>query len=151
MRAAHTLHTAWTLFSDPERCRQLLMEARWPDGKVRCPHCDSDRVTYLSAARLWKCYRRHPRAKFSLKVGTVFEDSPLGLDKWLVAVWFVANAADGRTSSYELARAVGVTQKTAWWMLHRIRLAMDTESFRRLPDPGPDGPDGTAGRGRADA
>ena len=151
MRAAHPLHTVSTLFADPERCRQLLMEARWPDGTVRCPHCDSDRVTYLAAARLWKCYRKHPRAKFSLKAGTVFEDSPLGIDKWLVAVWFIANAGGDRTSSYELARAVGVTQKTAWWMLHRIRLAMDTDSFRRLADAGPEAAGPSTGRGSADA
>ncbi|HTI43271.1 MAG TPA: IS1595 family transposase, partial [Vicinamibacterales bacterium] len=96
---------------------------RWPDGVVRCPTCNSDHVTYLDTARVWKCYRKHPRAKFSLKIGTIFEDSPVGLEKWLPALWMLVNCKNG-ISSYELARALGVTQKTAWFMLSRLRLAL---------------------------
>ncbi len=104
-----------------------MIAMRWPDGKVRCPTCDSDHVTYLETAQLWKCYSKHKRAKFSLKVGTIFEDSPIGLDKWLPAMWLIANCKNG-ISSYEIARGLGVTQKTAWFMDHRIRLAMQKRS-----------------------
>ena len=93
---------------------------------VRCPTCNSDHVTYLENARVWKCYRKHPRSKFSLKVGTIFEDSPVGLEKWLPALWMLVNCKNG-ISSYELARALGVTQKTAWFMLSRLRLALQGE------------------------
>ena len=108
-----------------------MIAMRWPDGKVRCPRCDSENVTYLAKARLFKCYSKHPQAKFSLKVGTVFEDSPIGLDKWLSAIWLIANAKNG-ISSYEIHRGLGVTQKTAWFMLHRIRLAMQNKSLSKL-------------------
>src|SRR5438270_14079148 len=104
---------------------------RWPDGVVRCPHCGSDHVTRLEKARVWKCYSRHPLAKFSIKVGTIFEDSPLGLEKWLPAAWLIINCKNG-VSSYEIACDLGVTQKTAWFMLHRIRVAMETRSFEKL-------------------
>jgi len=103
-----------------------MVEFRWPDGVVRCPNCGSDHVTYLANARVWKCYEKHLSPKFSLKTGTVFEDSPLGLDKWLPAVWLIVNCRNG-VSSWELHRALGVTQKTAWFMLHRIRLAMQDD------------------------
>lgn len=108
-----------------------MIAMRWPDGLVRCPSCDSDKVTYLEKARLFKCYAKHPRQKFSLKVGTIFEDSPIGLDKWLAAIWLIANAKNG-ISSYEIHRGLGVTQKTAWFMLHRIRLAMQNGSINKL-------------------
>ncbi len=108
-----------------------MIAMRWPDGKVRCPRCDSENVAYLEKARLFKCYGKHPQAKFSLKVGTVFEDSPIGLDKWLSAIWLIANAKNG-ISSYEIHRGLGVTQKTAWFMLHRIRLAMQNKSLSKL-------------------
>jgi transposase-like protein len=101
---------------------------------VRCPYCNSDKVTYLSKARVYRCYGDHPKQKFSLKIGTVFEDSPIGLDKWLPAVWLVVNCKNG-ISSYELHRALGVTQKSAWFMLHRIRLAMQSKSFDKLGGP----------------
>jgi transposase-like protein len=100
-----------------------MTELRWPDGKVRCPTCGTDKVAYLEKACLWKCYAKHPCAKFSLKVGTILEDSPIGLNKWLPAMWLIANCKNG-ISSWELHRALGVTQKTAWFMLQRIRLAM---------------------------
>jgi transposase-like protein len=108
-----------------------MIEIRWPDSKVRCPKCGSENVTYLENARLWKCYQKHPKAKFSLKVGTIFEDSPLGLDKWLTAVWLVINCKNG-ISSYEIHRALGITQKSAWFMAHRIRLALQSGSLMKM-------------------
>lgn len=108
-----------------------MIAARWEDGKPRCPQCGSDNVIYLEKARLYKCRTAHPKQKFSLKVGTIFEDSPLGLDKWLTAIWLIANAKNG-ISSYEIHRALGVTQKSAWFMLHRIRLAMQQGSIEKL-------------------
>ena len=96
---------------------------RWMDGVVRCPRCNSEKITYLEKARVYRCYGKHPKQKFSLKVGTVFEDSPIPLEKWLPAVWLIANCKNG-ISSYEISRALGVTQRSAWFMLHRIRKAM---------------------------
>ncbi len=131
MEIPKTLQQAIVFFSKPENCNGFMIAMRWPDGKVRCPRCDSENVTYLAKARLFKCYSKHPQAKFSLKVGTVFEDSPIGLDKWLSAIWLIANAKNG-ISSYEIHRGLGVTQKTAWFMLHRIRLAMQNKSLSKL-------------------
>jgi transposase-like protein len=118
-----TLQEAIIYFSNYVNCHEAVKAIRWPDGVVRCPTCNSDHVTYLDTARVWKCYRKHPRAKFSLKIGTIFEDSPVGLEKWLPALWMLVNCKNG-ISSYELARALGVTQKTAWFMLSRLRLAL---------------------------
>jgi transposase-like protein len=100
----------------------LLVKLRWPNG-VACPICDSQRVSFLSTRRLWKCSQTHDRRQFSIKVGSIFEDSPLSLDKWLVAIWLIVNCKNG-VSSYEVARDLHVTQQTAWFMLHRIRKAM---------------------------
>lgn len=122
-RAPKTLREAIIFFSDYENCRKAVEAIRWPDGVVRCPRCDSDKVTYLANARVWKCYGDHPKAKFSLKVGTIFEDSAIGFEKWLPALWLLTNCKNG-ISSYELARALGVTQKTAWFMLARLRMAL---------------------------
>jgi len=105
-----------------------MVAMRWPDGKVRCPKCESEKVTYLAKARVYKCYGDHPKPKFSLKVGTVFEDSPIPLEKWLPAVWMLVNDKNG-ISSWELHRALGVTQKSAWFMLHRIRVALKRHGF----------------------
>lgn len=126
-----TLIDAVRFYQDPENCRLTMISVRWLDGIVKCPTCGSARVKYLDKAKLYKCYGRHDRAKFSLKVGTVFEDSPIGLDKWLPVVWLLANAKNG-ISSYEIHRAIGVTQKSAWFMLHRIRTAMRNRSFLKL-------------------
>jgi len=126
-----TLLEAVKFFSDFEHCRKFMVEARWPDGVVRCPTCNSDHVTYLVNARVWKCYGNHERSKFSLKVGTIFEDSAIPLEKWLPTVWLLANCKNG-ISSYEVARSLGVTQKTAWFMLHRVRLAMRSTGFGKL-------------------
>ena len=107
------------------------MDLRWPDGTVVCPNCGSERVTYLPSVKRWKCYEKHPRPQFSLKTGTVFEDSPLGLDKWLCAMWLIVNAKNG-ISSCEIARSIGITQKSAWFMAHRIRAALQVGSFDKL-------------------
>jgi len=131
MKSPITLQEAIQFFGDYENCRQFMIAVRWPDGKVRCPQCGSLEVNYLPNARLWKCYEEHPRQKFSLKVGTVFEDSPIGLDKWLPAVWLLVSCKNG-ISSRKLASALGMTQKSAWFMMHRIRLAMQSGSFRKL-------------------
>jgi transposase-like protein len=126
-----TLLEAVKYYADFEHCKAVMIEALWPDGIVRCPTCGSDHVRYMENTRRWKCYGKHPRPQFSLKVGTIFEDSPLGLDKWLVAVWLLADSKNG-ISSYELGRALGVTQKTAWFMLHRVRKAMQAGTFMKL-------------------
>lgn len=126
-----TLQEAIVYFADAQRCHDFMVRMRWPDGIVRCPHCNSDHVIYLSNARVWKCYGKHKRQKFSLKTGTVFEDSPLGLDKWLPALWLVVNCKNG-ISSCELARDIGVTQKTAWFMAHRLRFALKEGRFDLL-------------------
>ena len=107
-----------------------MVSLRWPEGTVTCPRCGSTHVVYLENPRVWKCYGKHDHAKFSLKTGTVFEDSPIGLNKWLTAVWMITNAKNG-ISSYEIHRSIGVTQKTAWFMLQRIRLAMQEGSFTK--------------------
>jgi transposase-like protein len=133
--APKTLQDAILYFSDFDNCRQFMAGVRWLDGVVRCPYCDSERVTYLAKARVYKCNEKHAKAKFSLKVGTVFEDSPIPLEKWLPAAWMLCNDKNG-ISSYELHRALGVTQKTAWFMLHRIRLAMQSGSFMKMGGPG---------------
>jgi transposase-like protein len=117
-----TLLEAVKHFASADNCREYLVARRWPNG-VTCPTCGSKSVYFDSGRNGWECKTRHPKRKFTLKTGTIFEDSPLGLDKWLPAVWMIANAKNG-ISSWELHRALGVTQKTAWFMLHRIRLAM---------------------------
>lgn len=131
MKVIKTLQQAIQHFSDFDNCREFMIAVRWSDGKVRCPACDSDKVTYLANARVYRCYGDHPKQKFSLKVGTVFEDSPIPLEKWLPAVWLLCSCKNG-ISSYEIHRALGVTQKSAWFMLHRIRLAMQSKSFVKL-------------------
>lgn len=135
METPKTLQAAIQFFTDPENCRQFLISVRWLNGKVRCPYCESEKVTYLAKAKLYRCYGDHPKQKFSLKIGTVFEDSPIPLEKWLPAVWLIVNCKNG-ISSYELGKALGVTQKSAWFMLHRIRLAMQSKSFVKLGGPG---------------
>jgi transposase-like protein len=133
--APKTLQDAILHFSNFDNCREFMTSVRWLDDVVRCPTCGSERVTYLANARLYKCNEKHPRQKFSLKVGTIFEDSPIALEKWLPAVWMICNDKKG-VSSYELHRALGVTQKTAWFMLHRIRMAMQSGSFVKMGGPG---------------
>ncbi len=126
MSTPKTLLDAVKHFADFENCKSFMVARRWPQG-VTCPTCGSTAVYWDLSRKGWECKTRHPQRKFTLKTGTIFEDSPLGLDKWLPAVWMIANCKNG-ISSHELARAVGVTQKTAWFMLHRIRLAMQDET-----------------------
>jgi len=122
-----TLQQAIIYFSNPKNCLTYLTARRWPDG-VTCPTCGRDDVSFLEKQNKWQCKSAHKQRQFSAKVGTIFEDSPLGLDKWLAAVWLIVNAKNG-VSSYEIHRGLGVTQKTAWFMLQRIRLAMQSGSF----------------------
>lgn len=131
MTTPQTLQEAIKFFADFENCQRAMIDMRWPDGVVRCPYCNSEKVVFLPSGRVWKCYTNHPRRKFSLKVGTIFEESPIGLDKWFTAMWLIANCKNG-VSSYEISRDIGVTQKTAWFMLQRIRLAMQTGTFEKL-------------------
>jgi transposase-like protein len=131
MDSPRTLQQAILYFADYDRCREFLMDLRWPDGKVACPKCGSEHVVYLAKARAWKCYGKHSAPKFTLKTGTIFEDSPLGLDKWLAALWLLVNAKNG-ISSCEIARSIGITQKSAWFMAHRLRFALHHGSFDKL-------------------
>ncbi len=126
-----TLVEAVTHFADADRCHALMCAIKWPDGKITCPKCAGDKIGQIKSRRMLQCKSPTCRKQFSAKVGTVFEDSPLPLSSWFVAVWCIANNKNG-ISSYELARALGVTQKTAWFMLHRIRLAMTTPTFGKL-------------------
>jgi transposase-like protein len=123
-----TLQAAILYFSDKETCTTFMAQLRWPEG-VTCPNCEGKAVSYLSTRFMWKC--KACKKQFSVKVGTIMEDSPIGLDKWLAAIWLIANAKNG-VSSYEIHRALGVTQKSAWFMLHRIRLAMQTGTFEKM-------------------
>ncbi len=115
-------------FSDPMVCLQTVAAIKWPNGP-RCPKCDSKRLSFLQTRLMWKCL--DCKRQFSVKVGTIFEDSPIGLDKWIMAMWMLANCKNG-ISSYEVARDLKVTQKTAWFMLHRIREAMQSGSIEKL-------------------
>ena len=117
-----TLVEAVRHFTDPDVTLNTMVALRWPNG-VCCPTCGRTDVRFIKTRRMWECKALHSRRQFTAKVGTIFEDSPLGLDKWFVAIWMVANCKNG-VSSHELGRAIGVTQKSAWFMLHRIRLAM---------------------------
>jgi transposase-like protein len=131
MTTPKTLQDAIVYFADFEHCKQFLMDLRWPDGKVACPACGSERVVWLASVKRWKCYEKHSSPQFSLKTGTIFEDSPLGLDKWLAALWLLVNCKNG-ISSCEIARDLGITQKSAWFMAHRLRFALHFGSFDRL-------------------
>jgi len=127
-RLPENLLEAVRYFSDLDVATEYVAKLRWPNGPV-CPKCGGVEYSYLKTRRLWKC--KACKKQYSVKVGTVFEDSPLGLDKWLPAVWLAANSKNG-ISSHELGRALGITQKSAWFMLHRIRLAMQAGSFDKL-------------------
>lgn len=134
-----TLREAVVFFEDANNCFEFMKRLRWPDGKVLCPRCGSDNVDYLPNARVFKCFEKHEKQKFSLKVGTIFEDSPISLSKWLPVMWLIVNCKNG-ISSWEIHRAIGVTQKTAWFMLQRARLAMQdqvTGGKMGSPDGGP--------------
>ena len=117
-----TLQEAVLYFANADNCREYLVAHRWPNG-VTCPRCGGTKVLFQPKYNRWQCGSKHPLRQFTSKTGTIFEDSPLGLDKWLLAMWQVVNCKNG-VSSYEVHRAIGVTQKTAWFMDHRIRLAL---------------------------
>jgi transposase-like protein len=123
-----TLLEAIKYFADADNALSFMVQIHWPNG-ITCPHCDSTEHSFLATRRIWKC--KACRKQFSAKAGTIFEDSPIGLDKWFPAVWMIVNMKNG-ISSYELARALGVMQKTAWFMNHRIRKAMQTGTFKKL-------------------
>jgi transposase-like protein len=122
-----SLQEAIVYFSNPDNCIDYLAVRRWPNGVV-CPGCGSTKVSFNAQRRTWKCGSHHPKREFSIKVGTIYEDSPIPLDKWLTATWMLTNCKNG-VSSYEIARNVKVTQKSAWFMLQRIRLAMQDDFF----------------------
>jgi transposase-like protein len=123
MELPSTLQEAIIYFADPKNCNEFLAGLRWTDGKVECPYCGSTNVSYLASQNRYKCYGKHEKAQFSLKVGTIFESSPISLDKWLCAMWLVVNCKNG-ISSCEMGRDLGVSQKSAWFMNHRIRMAL---------------------------
>jgi transposase-like protein len=125
-----TLQEAILFFSDKKRVFELMTSLRWPDG-VTCPYCGGKEHSFISTRYKWKCKNKECKKQFSLKAGTIMEDSPIGLDKWMSAIWLIANAKNG-ISSYEIHRALGVTQKTAWFLLHRIRLAMQEGTIEKL-------------------
>jgi len=126
-RTPATLIDAVHYFSDPDVSLNFMVKIRWPNG-VKCPTCGSEKVSFLANQRRWQCSAKHPKRQFSAKVGTIFGDSPIGLDKWLPVVWLLTNCKNG-ISSYEVARDLSVTQKTGWFMLQRVRLAMQAGSF----------------------
>ena len=128
MSEPKSLQEAIIYFSNPDNCIDYLAIRRWPDGKVTCPTCGCETVKFSEKRRTWTCAKHHAKREFSIKIGTVMEDSPIPLDKWMTATWLVTNCKNG-ISSYEIARDVKVTQKSAWFMLHRIRLAMQDEFF----------------------
>ncbi len=128
MDTPHTLQAAVAYFADPQRAFEAAVDFRWPGGNVRCPRCGQTKHSFIKTRRLWFCYVC--KKQFTVKVGTVMEDSPIGLDKWMVAIWMLANCKNG-ISSYELAKVLGVRQNSAWFMLHRIREAMkDTRTHK---------------------
>ena len=127
MHIPETLVGAVRYFADLDVCHAYMRRIKWPDGKITCPACGSDRIGQITTRKMLRC--KGCRKQFSYRVGTIFSDSPLGLDKWFVAVWCSANC---KISSHSLGRAIGVTQKTAWFLAHRIREAMKTGTFRKL-------------------
>ena len=122
-----TLQEAILYFADPANCRDYLVGRRWPDG-VTCPRCGGGDVLFLEKYNRWHCRAKHPAPQFTLKTGTIMEDSPIGLDKWLTAMWMIVNCKNG-ISSYEIHRDLGITQKTAWFLDHRIRLSMQDDFY----------------------
>jgi len=131
MEQPSTLQEAVLYFAIPKNANKFLADLRWADGKPRCPRCGSDHVTYLASVNRYKCYGKHPKAQFSLKVGTIFEDSPISLDKWLCALWLIVNCKNG-ISSCEVAKDLGITQKSAWFLDHRLRFALHRGSFENM-------------------
>jgi transposase-like protein len=126
-----TLIEATRYFADPDVALAAAVALRWKGGPVTCPTCGSTETHFIATRRIWRCKNNHPKRQFSVKVGTIMEDSPIPLDKWMVAIWLLANCKNG-ISSYELARDLGVTQKTGWFVLQRVRLAMQAGHIDRI-------------------
>src|ERR1017187_4094208 len=124
-----TLAAAIKYFADADTALNFMVSIRWPDGKPVCPCCQKSNAGFLATRKIWKC--RDCGKQFSVKVGTIFEDSALGLDKWIPAFWLIVNAKNG-ISSCEVARDLAVTQKTAWFMLQRIRLAVQNGTIVKI-------------------
>lgn len=127
-RLPETLVETIRYFSDPQVCHDFAVNMRWPEG-VECPHCGCDKVGFIATRKKWNC--KGCKKRFSVKVGTIFEDSPLGMDTWIVAMWLIVNAKNG-SSSCEVGRVLGITQKSAWFVLHRIRLALRAGSIEKM-------------------
>src|SRR5277367_3879167 len=149
MEEPKTLQQAIVYFSDPDRAFDFAVQLRWVGGKITCPRCGSDQYRFVRTRRIWFC--KGCQKQFSVKVGTIFEDSPLGLDKWMMAFWMVVNCKNG-VSSMEIHRALGITQKSAWFLLHRLREAMKNRTIFKLggPDAGPVEADETFIGGKAE-
>jgi transposase-like protein len=126
-----TLQDAFQFFSAPQNCIDTVVKMRWPDGKVTCPTCGSENVTWLASRKLFQCKTRHKKCQFSVRVGTIMEDSPIRLGDWLIVTWMLMNCRNG-ISSYEVARTIGITQKSAWFMLHRLRKAMSLDQAGKM-------------------
>jgi transposase-like protein len=131
MEAPKTLQEAIIHFADFENCKTFMVDLRWSDGAVKCPRCGSEKVTWLAKPRVWKCYGKHESSTFSLKTGTIFEESAIPLEKWLPAVWLLVTCKNG-ISSYEVGRDLGISQKSAWHLMHRIRFALHEGSFEKM-------------------
>jgi len=129
IKSPSTLQEAMALFADADACFDFAVSMRWANGKVSCPRCGSVEHSFIASRRIWYC--KGCKRQFSIKVGTIFEDSPLGMNKWMLALWLLVNCKNG-VSSCEVARHLGITQKTAWFMLHRLRLAMQSGSFKKM-------------------
>ena len=131
MEAPKTLQEAIIHFANFDNCKAFMVDLRWPDGVVKCPRCGSEKVTWLAKPRVWKCYGKHESPTFSLKTGTIFEESAIPLEKWLPAVWLLVTCKNG-ISSYEVGRDLGISQKSAWHLMHRIRFALHAGSFDKM-------------------
>src|ERR1019366_3807609 len=134
MEVPETLTQAIAFFSDPQRAFEAAVEFRWPGGNITCPRCEQAKFSFIKTRRIWFCYVC--KKQFTAKVGTVMEDSPLGLDKWMCAIWMLANCKNG-ISSYELGKNLGIRQQSAWFMLHRIREAILGSVVRVARNPKP--------------
>src|SRR5258708_81232 len=130
MESPKTLAEAIVYFKDPDNALNYLAAKRWPKG-VTCPYCEAKEPMFLKTRRIWKCSATKCRKQFSVKVGTLLNESPIALNKWLTAMWLIANCKNG-VSSYEIARDLGLTQKTTWFMLQRIREAMKDKTATKL-------------------
>ncbi len=134
MDVPETLQQAIAYFSNPQQAFEAAVEFRWPGGNITCPRCEQAKFSFIKTRRIWFCYVC--KKQFTVKVGTVMEDSPLGLDKWMCAIWMLANCKNG-ISSYELAKNLGIRQQSAWFMLHRIREAMKQDTSHKFGFGGP--------------